>query len=137
MQDGGDIPRSEILDITLPVHKPYFVRERKGGSGSDHGAASKVGSVDGAFDGVRATWIGHATILAELGNGTKAIADPMFSARASPLQVVGPRRYRPPACKVSELPESLNAVVISHNHYDHLVRKVRHISIKNYVSQIL
>lgn len=35
---------------------------------------------------------------------------------------MGPRRYRPPACDVSQLPEDLDAVVISHSHYDHLDR---------------
>ena len=45
------------------------------------------------------------------------------SLRASPSQYVGPRRYRPPACDVSQLPEDLDAVVISHSHYDHLVRQ--------------
>ena len=42
------------------------------------------------------------------------------SERASPVQFMGPKRYRPPACTVSELPDAVDAVVISHTHYDHM-----------------
>ena len=42
------------------------------------------------------------------------------SDRASPVSFMGPKRYRPPACRVNELPEVLAAVVISHTHYDHM-----------------
>ena len=45
--------------------------------------------------------------------------DPIFSDRTSPIQLVGPKRFRPPPCKISELPH-INAVLISHDHYDHL-----------------
>lgn len=53
-------------------------------------------------------------------DGMIVLTDPMFSTRASPSQLFGPKRYRPPACVIEDLPESLDAVVISHNHYDHL-----------------
>jgi N-acyl-phosphatidylethanolamine-hydrolysing phospholipase D len=43
----------------------------------------------------------------------------MFSARASAVQFAGPKRYTAPACKVKDLPP-LSAVLVSHNHYDHL-----------------
>jgi L-ascorbate metabolism protein UlaG (beta-lactamase superfamily) len=36
------------------------------------------------------------------------------------FQWIGPKRYRPPACSISQLPEKLDAVVISHTHYDHM-----------------
>ena len=42
------------------------------------------------------------------------------SDRASPVQFMGPKRYRPPACTVEELPDVIDAVVISHTHYDHM-----------------
>ena len=71
------------------------------------------------FLSLRATWIGHATVLAEI-DGAKIITDPMFSQRCSPVQWAGPKRYRSPACSIQDLPEDLDAVVISHTHYDHL-----------------
>ena len=63
------------------------------------------------------TWIGHATVLAQLG-GINLITDPVFSERASPVAFAGPRRHQPPALSLDELPR-IDAVVVSHNHYDH------------------
>ena len=63
-------------------------------------------------------WIGHATVLAQL-DGFTVMTDPVFSQRASVSQWLGPKRYRDPPCTIDELPK-LDAVLISHNHYDHL-----------------
>lgn len=64
-----------------------------------------------------ATWVGHATVLLQVG-GINILTDPMFSERASPLSFVGPRRAQPPGLGLSELPH-IHAVLVSHNHYDH------------------
>ncbi len=64
------------------------------------------------------TWIGHATVLAQLG-GISLLTDPIFSERASPFAFAGPKREQPPGVTVSELPH-IDAVLVSHNHYDHL-----------------
>jgi N-acyl-phosphatidylethanolamine-hydrolysing phospholipase D len=64
------------------------------------------------------TWIGHATVLAQLG-GMTLLTDPIFSERASPLSFLGPRRHLPPGLALGELPR-IDAVLVSHNHYDHL-----------------
>jgi len=63
-------------------------------------------------------WIGHATSLIQLHNLT-VLTDPWFSERPSAWQRVGPRRFRPPACRIDELPP-LDAILISHSHFDHL-----------------
>lgn len=63
-------------------------------------------------------WLGHAMLLLRL-NGHYILTDPVFSKRASPLSFYGPSRKTPPPLNISELPR-LDAVVISHNHYDHL-----------------
>ena len=62
--------------------------------------------------------LGHSTILIKLGDHF-VLTDPVFSERASPLQWVGPRRFHPAPIDIGELPH-LSAVVISHDHYDHL-----------------
>lgn len=45
--------------------------------------------------------------------------DPVFADRASPYGFAGPKRYRPPACSIQELPD-IDLVLVSHDHYDHL-----------------
>jgi N-acyl-phosphatidylethanolamine-hydrolysing phospholipase D len=64
------------------------------------------------------TWVGHATVLVRVG-GITVITDPQFSGRASPLSFAGPKRVVPPVPALHELPH-IDAVVVSHNHYDHL-----------------
>ena len=63
------------------------------------------------------TWIGHATVLVQLG-GINVLTDPIFSDRASPVSFAGPRRVQPPGLTLEQLPR-IDAVVVSHNHYDH------------------
>lgn len=68
--------------------------------------------------GLRITWLGHSTSLVEI-DGARFLLDPMWGERASPFRWVGPRRFHPPPLPLSELPP-VDAVVISHDHYDHL-----------------
>ena len=71
-----------------------------------------------ATDTVRLTWVGHATMLIQTA-GLNVLTDPIWSARASPAPFAGPRRVHPPALCLDTLPP-IHAVLISHNHYDHL-----------------
>lgn len=68
---------------------------------------------------LRATWLGHACTLAEFPSGLRVLFDPVFEPRCSPFSFLGPKRYSPPPCELSEIP-IVDAVVISHSHYDHL-----------------
>jgi L-ascorbate metabolism protein UlaG (beta-lactamase superfamily) len=47
------------------------------------------------------------------------VTDPNWSERASPSTIVGPRRFHPPPLAIADLPK-VDAVVISHEHFDHL-----------------
>lgn len=97
-KDHSNVPsKEEELNKSLPLVKPDF-----------------------KFDRSRAsfTWIGHSTAVVNLDNVT-VLTDPIFSSRASLTQWMGPSRYRRPAVNINELPP-IDAVVISHNHYDHL-----------------
>jgi L-ascorbate metabolism protein UlaG (beta-lactamase superfamily) len=67
---------------------------------------------------LRATWLGWATVLIEI-DGRRVLTDPIWSERCSPSTLVGPKRFHPPPIALADLPH-VDAVVISHDHYDHL-----------------
>ncbi|HKA89703.1 MAG TPA: MBL fold metallo-hydrolase [Haliangiales bacterium] len=73
-----------------------------------------------AETGLRATWLGHSTVLLEL-DRHRVLTDPVFAERASPFRFAGPRRFHPVPATLDELPP-LDAVLLSHDHYDHLCR---------------
>jgi L-ascorbate metabolism protein UlaG (beta-lactamase superfamily) len=68
--------------------------------------------------GLRITWLGHSTTLIEI-DGAAILSDPIWSERASPSRWVGPRRFHPPPIALADLPR-IDAVIVSHEHYDHL-----------------
>ncbi|KAL1838101.1 hypothetical protein VTJ49DRAFT_3032 [Mycothermus thermophilus] len=68
---------------------------------------------------LRATWLGHACYLVEFPSGLRVLFDPVFESRCGPRGLLGPRRFTPPACSLADLPP-VDAVIISHSHYDHL-----------------
>jgi len=68
--------------------------------------------------GTQLTWLGHSAFLVQR-HGVNLLTDPVFSERASPVSFAGPKRYTPLPLPLSKLPK-LHAVIISHNHYDHL-----------------
>ncbi len=116
LADLSTIPTEAELKKTLPLMTPYWLAENATGLAE--------------ADGIRATWLGHATVLIEV-DGAVLLADPMFSSCASPFPYIGFGlagivRYRQPACEINELPDNLHGVVVSHNHYDHLdIRSVQ------------
>ncbi len=69
-------------------------------------------------EGVRVTWLGHSTLLLEV-DGARILTDPIWSDRASPSSILGPLRFHPPPVPLTALPK-LDAVIVSHDHYDHL-----------------
>ena len=72
--------------------------------------------------GLRATWLGHSSVLVEI-DGARILLDPVWARRASPSSLIGPRRFFPPPLSLDDLPP-LDAVMTSHDHYDHLDRGV-------------
>ena len=67
---------------------------------------------------LRLTWINHATVLMQA-DGLNLLSDPIWSERASPVSFLGPLRHHPPALAYESLP-SIDVVMISHSHYDHM-----------------
>ena len=68
--------------------------------------------------GLRVTWFGHSSLLLEI-DGARVLIDPVWDERASPWQRFGPRRFFAPTMPLEEMP-ALDAILISHDHYDHL-----------------
>lgn len=64
------------------------------------------------------TYINHMTHLIQLPK-LNILSDPIFSKRASPFSFLGPKRVRDPGIPLDQLP-SIDIVIISHNHYDHM-----------------
>lgn len=68
--------------------------------------------------GIRVTFVNHATVLIQT-DGVNILTDPIWSRRTSPVGWAGPERYRDPGIRFADLPQ-IDAVLISHNHYDHM-----------------
>jgi len=67
---------------------------------------------------LRITPVGHATFLIQM-DRLNLLLDPIWSERCSPVSWAGPKRYRAPGIRFEDLPP-IDAVLITHNHYDHL-----------------
>ena len=68
--------------------------------------------------GLRITWVGHTSLLIEI-DGIRVLTDPVWSQRVSFSQAFGPKRFFQPPIALEDLPP-LDAVIVSHDHYDHL-----------------
>jgi L-ascorbate metabolism protein UlaG (beta-lactamase superfamily) len=75
-------------------------------------------AIDGPAGGLAVSWFGHATVLIEI-DGYRVLTDPVWGDRCSPSDVLGPGRMHPPPIPLEALP-AVDAIVISHDHYDHL-----------------
>lgn len=67
---------------------------------------------------LRVALVGHASFLLQVA-GLNILADPVYAERASPVSFAGPRRVNPPGIAFDDLPR-IDAVLVTHNHYDHL-----------------
>ncbi len=68
--------------------------------------------------GLRVTWFGHSSFLLEI-DGVRILVDPVWEKRASPFKFMGPKRFFAPTLPLESMPD-LDAVLLSHDHYDHL-----------------
>lgn len=97
----GEIKMPDTKPPTVNVVSPTWLPSRKGS------------------DKLRATWLGHACYYVEYPSGLRVLFDPVFEDRCSPFSFLGPSRYTPKPCDIADIPH-VDAVVISHSHYDHL-----------------
>lgn len=100
-QIKGETPAPSLKDNKTLSVNPTFLPQRT------------------ASDQLRVTWLGHACSYVEFPSGLRVLFDPVFEDRCAPVQWWGPKRYCAPPCSLADLP-AVDAVVISHSHYDHL-----------------
>lgn len=120
-QDGKFV-NVEPSPVFPPGTVPSILRQvlTRGDHGRPQGAVPLARSGrtrDGTAD-LAATWYGHASAMVEV-DGQRVLLDPVWGDRVSPSPLVGPRRLHPPPVPLEELP-SVDAILISHDHYDHL-----------------
>jgi N-acyl-phosphatidylethanolamine-hydrolysing phospholipase D len=70
-------------------------------------------------ESLRATWLGHACFYVEFPSGLRVLFDPVFERCCGPYGWLGPARFTEPPCQIEDIP-FIDAVVISHSHYDHM-----------------
>ncbi|SER54266.1 L-ascorbate metabolism protein UlaG, beta-lactamase superfamily [Lentzea xinjiangensis] len=105
---------------TVPDRQAFSLAEFvSGGTGRAPSAeVPLVGPAAPVSEGLHITWYGHASALVEV-DGAAVLVDPVWSDRCSPSSRMGPKRLHPVPHRLADLP-ALSAVVISHDHYDHL-----------------
>ncbi len=108
------------LTIMLKVLPLYFSKPKDaapvGALGPFRTEAARLEQAPAS--GLRVTWFGHSGMLVEI-DGARVLVDPVWDERASPWTWAGPRRFFAPTMELEALP-ALDAVLISHDHYDHL-----------------
>ncbi|WTW95862.1 MBL fold metallo-hydrolase [Streptomycetaceae bacterium NBC_01309] len=122
-RDGSfhnSVPASVLAASSAPQIMREMARNRAARRPTGDVPLVSAPSTPASADGVSAIWYGHASTLVEL-EGRRILFDPVWSERVSPSQLVGPRRLHPLPVPLAELPAP-DAVVISHDHYDHLDR---------------
>lgn len=72
-------------------------------------------------EAIRVTWLGHSTCLLDV-DGKRFLTDPLWCVRASPFSFVGPKRFFHNPLSIENLPP-IDAILLSHDHYDHLDKK--------------
>lgn len=65
------------------------------------------------------TWLGHSAFIMSLDNN-KILIDPMLGPYASPVSFAGPKRYGGDLLHLVDEMPAIDAVFITHDHYDHL-----------------
>jgi L-ascorbate metabolism protein UlaG (beta-lactamase superfamily) len=113
----NSVPASEVAMAALPrlLAAALTGRDRRHPRAPIPLVAPDTGSDP---QGLYVTWYGHSSALIEL-EGRRVLVDPVWSDRCSPSPLTGPKRLHEPPVPLRELPP-LDAVLISHDHYDHL-----------------
>ena len=100
---------------------PEFLLRTRGAVADSCAGAVSYGSArvsNSPSTGLRMTWMGHSTSVVEI-DGSRLLVDPVWDESAAPVRWTGPKRFFPAPLALDDLP-AIDAIVISHDHYDHL-----------------
>ena len=109
-----------VIDKMIPILKEYWNNKAETTPKNTLGPFKTDVSIYNTSpeSGLRVTWVGHSSLLIEI-DGRRILTDPVWSQRVSFSQSFGPKRFFQPPLALEDLP-ALDAVIISHDHYDHL-----------------
>ncbi|MCP4570710.1 MAG: hypothetical protein GY841_24260, partial [FCB group bacterium] len=124
--DGEKFVNQYPINMTFSFadYRKMFSRWFEGGRNHKPGRAIDIINLNNdsfaspPVEDIRVTWLGHSTVLLEI-DGFRLLTDPVWSQRCSPISFMGPTRFHPVPIALEDLPP-LDAVIISHDHYDHL-----------------
>ena len=117
----GRFANTEPSAVATAVEPPGDPRTRadpRSRGPSVRGRPARAGRAGWTHRRTRGDLVRPLGVLLEI-DGRRVLADPMWSERASPSRRIGPRRLHPTPTGLDRLP-AVDAVLISHDHYDHL-----------------
>ena len=122
-EDGHFVNQSPSpIDINIPkVLKEYLksAPNRKPDKAIDVEKIDSLEIANHSQTETRLTWFGHSAFLLEM-DGKVILLDPMFGKSPSPHPWLGTSRYSKELPIAIEKLPPIDAVIISHDHYDHL-----------------
>ncbi len=124
-----DVPKEASFSETLSIARKFFFQKVENGRPDKDLEVQKIDSTAIAtYQGTRLIWFGHSAFLLQM-HGKNILIDPMFVNNPAPHPLLGGKRFsKELPIAIEKLPK-VDAVVISHDHYDHLdyesIKKLR------------
>ena len=116
-----NVPQELGFWQTVKIARKFFFTKVPDGSPLEDIAVQSIDSIDIAdYKGdTRLIWFGHSAFLLQM-KGVNILIDPMFGSVPAPHPLLGRKRFRGGLpIEIEKLPQ-IDAVIISHDHYDHL-----------------
>ncbi|MEO1029751.1 MAG: MBL fold metallo-hydrolase [Bacteroidota bacterium] len=116
-----DVPKDPSFSEMLKIARKFFFEKVENGRPNKALAVQNIDSVSVAnYDnGTRLIWFGHSAFLLQIDN-KNILIDPMFGKVPAPHPWLGAKRFNKTLpIEIEQLPK-IDAVIISHDHYDHL-----------------
>ncbi|MFW2421336.1 MAG: MBL fold metallo-hydrolase [Porticoccaceae bacterium] len=117
-ENNPKIEKNAPLAVTLPFFARRFATNFRSGDGAPAHTPNDGVALRANTGTPTVTWVGHSTLFVQI-EGVNFLTDPIWSNTPSPVPFLGPSRWVAAGIAIADLP-SIDFVVISHNHYDHL-----------------